>query len=80
MAVQARISAARLQRRIGNVETVLIDAHYEQGCAVARSAADAPEIDCVVRIAHGSRLPVGEFVPVRITGADEHDLEATAVR
>jgi len=76
MAVQARISAARLERRIGETMTVLVDAHDTDGTAIARSAADAPEIDGVVRIAGGGRLPVGEFARATITGAAEHDLHA----
>jgi ribosomal protein S12 methylthiotransferase len=48
--------------------------------AIARSAADAPEIDGVVRIAGGSGLRVGEFAEVAIEGASEHDLVATLVQ
>jgi len=44
--------------------------------ARARSSADAPEIDGVVRIADGGSLKPGQFVKVRITGADAHDLDA----
>ncbi len=44
MAHQANISYARLRQKIGRVETVLIDEVVEEG-AVARSKADAPEID-----------------------------------
>ncbi|MEP7208873.1 MAG: 30S ribosomal protein S12 methylthiotransferase RimO [Casimicrobiaceae bacterium] len=75
MAVQATISAARLQRRIGSVLPVLVDGH-EDGVAIARGPADAPEIDGVVRIADGRALPVGAFAQVRVTAADAHDLEA----
>ena len=75
MAVQARISAARLARRIGTRTTVLVD-EREGGTAVARSAADAPEIDGVVRIADGGNLAPGAFAAVTITAADEHDLAA----
>ena len=53
MAVQARISAARLARRIGATMTVLVDGH-EGKTAIARSAADAPEIDGIVRITGGA--------------------------
>jgi uncharacterized protein with ACT and thioredoxin-like domain len=42
----------------------------------ARSAADAPEIDGIVRIAAGGGLAVGEFARVTITGASRHDLRA----
>ena len=41
---------------------------------IARSAADAPEIDGVVRIEDGGTLHSGSFARVRITAAGEHDL------
>jgi ribosomal protein S12 methylthiotransferase len=41
---------------------------------LARSAADAPEIDGTVAVADGAALAVGEFARVRITGASAHDL------
>jgi ribosomal protein S12 methylthiotransferase len=75
MAAQARISAERLTRRIGETLTALVDGH-EGKTAVARSAADAPEIDGTVRIANGATLPVGSFARVTVTGASEHDLRA----
>jgi ribosomal protein S12 methylthiotransferase len=75
MAVQEKISARRLARRIGTTMTVLVDGH-EGSVAIARSAADAPEIDGVVRIAAGSRLPVGTFGQVAVTSASGHDLAA----
>ncbi len=73
MARQAEISAARLQRRIGRTETVLIDEVVEEG-AVARSQADAPEIDGQVFIDGATQLKVGELVKVELEEADEHDL------
>ena len=73
MSHQAGISAARLRRRIGRTETVLIDEVVEEG-AVARSKADAPEIDGQVFIDGASHLKVGEFVEVELEDADEHDL------
>jgi ribosomal protein S12 methylthiotransferase len=79
MAVQARISAARLQQRVGSVLQVLVDGHDEHGTAVARSAADAPEIDGVVRVRDGQALRTGTFARVEVTAADEHDLEAIAL-
>jgi ribosomal protein S12 methylthiotransferase len=78
MAVQSRISAARLARRVGNTLTVLVDAH-EGKTAIARSAADAPEIDGAVRVGSGARLPVGEFARVTVSGATEHDLSARII-
>jgi ribosomal protein S12 methylthiotransferase len=76
MAAQAKISAQRLRQKIGKTLTVLVD-RVEGGAAIARSAADAPEIDGTVRVANGASLPVGSFARVRVTGAAQHDLEAT---
>jgi ribosomal protein S12 methylthiotransferase len=75
MAVQAEISAAKLQRKIGSTMTVLVDEANAEG-AVARSAADAPEIDGSVLIADGQALKPGQLVEVLIEGASEHDLHA----
>ncbi|MHB1271418.1 MAG: 30S ribosomal protein S12 methylthiotransferase RimO [Rhodanobacter sp.] len=75
MVVQAEISAARLQRKIGRTINVLVDAAGADG-AVARSAADAPEIDGSVLIADGHKLKPGQFVDVVVESADEHDLHA----
>uniref|UniRef100_UPI002622580E 30S ribosomal protein S12 methylthiotransferase RimO n=1 Tax=Dokdonella sp. TaxID=2291710 RepID=UPI002622580E len=73
MEVQAEISASRLARRIGTRQTVLVDEVDEEG-AVARSKADAPEIDGIVRIDDGHALKPGQFAEVEIIHADEHDL------
>ena len=73
MAHQAVISANRLQQRVGNIVTVLIDEVVEEG-AVARSKADAPEIDGQVFIDGATHLNVGDFVEVEIEEADEYDL------
>ena len=75
MAVQAEISAAKLQRKIGRTIKVLVDETGANG-ATARSAADAPEIDGVVHIADGHALKPGQFVDVVVEAADEHDLHA----
>jgi len=75
MAVQAEISAAKLQRKIGSTMTVLVDEANADG-AVARSAADAPEIDGSVLIADGQALKPGQLVEVVIEAASEHDLHA----
>lgn len=74
MEVQARISEQRLQDKIGQRMTVLVDAH-DDGDTIARSPADAPEIDGLVFI-ENQQLPLGEFTEVKITGSSEHDLWA----
>ena len=73
MEKQAEISAARLQRKIGTTVRALVD-HVGKDGAVARTAADAPEIDGVLHIADGHKLKPGQFVDVRVDSADEHDL------
>jgi ribosomal protein S12 methylthiotransferase len=73
MQLQAEISADRLKLKIGKTMKVLIDEVDEEG-AIARSSADAPDIDGVVYINDGQELEVGQMVEVRITDSDEHDL------
>jgi len=79
MHTQARISAARLTKKIGRTLDVLVDA-VDGNTAIARSSADAPEIDGVVRVAGGDKLKVGAFARVVVTGADAHDLDARIER
>ncbi|MDC7718511.1 30S ribosomal protein S12 methylthiotransferase RimO [Vogesella sp. DC21W] len=74
MAVQAEISAARLAARVGRTLTVLVDEIDEEGTAICRSYADAPEIDGLVFIEDADGLSVGDFVQVEIVDASEHDL------
>jgi len=78
MEVQAEISAARLDRKIGTRQTVLVDEVDADG-AIARSKADAPEIDGIVRIDDGQKLKPGQFAEVTVIHADEHDLIARLV-
>jgi ribosomal protein S12 methylthiotransferase len=73
MQAQAAISAARLQRKVGSVQQVLIDAE-EQDRFVGRSTADAPEIDGCVYIKKNKTAKPGDIVAVHIEQADEYDL------
>jgi len=73
MAVQAEISAAKLQRKVGRTIKVLVDEIDADG-AWGRSSADAPEIDGAVRIDDGQLLKPGQFVDVLVEEADAHDL------
>ncbi|MFY0447606.1 30S ribosomal protein S12 methylthiotransferase RimO [Xanthomonas codiaei] len=81
MARQAEISAARLEAKIGSVQQCLVDL-IEDDIAVARSRADAPEIDGLVHIQNGGELglKVGDLVDVEITDSDEHDLFGDALQ
>ncbi len=78
MQAQAAVSGKRLSRLVGRELKVLVDA-VQDGAATARSFADAPEIDGVVRIAAAGRLKAGQFAQVRIRACAEHDLEAELV-
>jgi len=71
----AAISTQRLSARVGRKMRVLVDT-VEKNTAVARSEADAPEIDGVVRIAKAGKLRAGDWAEVEITGADAYDLQA----
>ena len=75
MECAAAISAERLQRRVGARVRVLVDAVDDEG-AIARSAAEAPEIDGIVRIADGAHLTPGQWADVHITATDTYDLQA----
>jgi ribosomal protein S12 methylthiotransferase len=72
MEVQERISAAKLQSKIGTMQTVLVDelVEDEEGNieAIGRTKADAPEIDGVVYLADAEGLNPGDFVEVEIYG------------
>ena len=73
MQLQADISYNRLQAKIGSVQQVIVDGVGEDG-AIARSFADAPEIDGLVYIQDGPQLKAGDLVDVNITDADDYDL------
>ena len=75
MAVQSRISAARLQQRIGQQLEVIIDEVDEDG-AIGRSYADAPGIDGQVYLDGVTGLAPGDALVVEVTDADDHDLWA----
>jgi ribosomal protein S12 methylthiotransferase len=81
MAKQQEISAAKLQRKIGTQMEVLIDEVVEEGL-VARSWADAPEIDGRVFIDAEyldelNDIQPGDKLVVEIIDADEYDMWAT---
>jgi ribosomal protein S12 methylthiotransferase len=75
---QESISAARLRRKVGREIDVLIDSVTPEAM-IARSAADAPEIDGIVHLpgrdAATRALTPGSFARVRVVAAGTHDLE-----
>ena len=75
MELQAQISEEKLADKVGTTQRCLVDA-IDGELAIARSMADAPEIDGLVQIQDGrdAGLKPGDFVDVEIMGSDEHDL------
>lgn len=78
MSLQAEISAQKLTQKIGSTQRVIIDA-IEDDTAIARSYADAPEVDGLVYIENGGHLNVGSFADVEICDSDEYDLYAKLI-
>ena len=73
--VQEDISADKLAARIDSEIEVLVDAVDEEG-VIARSRADAPEIDGLVYLDGFFDAEPGDFLRVRVVDADTHDLYA----
>jgi len=73
MQLQEKISARRLERQVGKTLKVLVDEVKPEG-AMARSAADAPEIDGIVHIEGVGKLAPGDWAQVKVTRSDAHDL------
>ena len=70
-----RISAEKLDAKVGSSIEVLIDAvDSETGGATGRSKADAPEIDGEVHLRDAGGLNPGDIIVAKIEDADEHDL------
>ena len=74
MTLQAKISEDRLRAKVGRQIVAMVDA-IEGAVVVARSTSDAPEIDGVVRVRGMKRAQPGDFVNVRVTSSNAHDLE-----
>jgi ribosomal protein S12 methylthiotransferase len=85
MDIQQNISLAKNQAQVGQILDVLIEGHGEaededgdltgETISVGRSYRDAPEIDGLILVE--GEAPIGEIVPVRITGAMTYDLIGT---
>ena len=75
MEVQEDISAELLAAKIGREITVLVDAVDDEG-TIARSSADAPEIDGLVFVNDYHDCEPGDLIRVTVVDADEHDLYA----
>lgn len=78
MSLQSDISYSYNQSRIGSVERVLVDEVMPDGTLVCRSQYESPDVDGEILV-KGASVPVGEFITVKITGAEEYDLEAERI-
>jgi ribosomal protein S12 methylthiotransferase len=78
MQAQEKVSARRLKTKVGKELRVLVDA-VQGGKALARSTADAPEVDGVVHVESAADLKPGDFACVKISRSDTHDLWGVSV-
>lgn len=78
MSLQSGISYQYNRSRIGSVERVLVDEVMPDGTLVCRSQYESPDVDGEILV-RGGGARVGEFIPVKITGAEEYDLEAERI-
>ncbi len=74
MDAQRSISRAKNQRRVGTRALVFSEGPAEEGGSIARSQAEAPEVDGVIFLKE--KLPAGQFATARITEALDYDLKA----
>jgi ribosomal protein S12 methylthiotransferase len=81
MEIQQEIAFAWAREQVGKELEVIVDRPDPEvpGHVLARSYADAPDIDCMVRL-KGKGLRAGDLVRARVTGADGYDLAGRALR
>ncbi len=78
MSLQSEISYQYNQSRVGSVERVLVDEVMPDGTLVCRSQYESPDVDGEILV-RGGGARIGEFITVKITGAEEYDLEAERI-
>jgi ribosomal protein S12 methylthiotransferase len=78
MDLQQGISFEKNQEKIGGIFKTLID-KKEAGRYIGRTEFDSVEVDNEVIIQTDKKLPIGEFVQVRITKAYDYDLEGELI-
>lgn len=75
MQMQQEIAFQKTQKQIGRVLDVMVEGRLpEDGVYITRTYMDAPEVDGYVFVASNWNLMSGDFLTVKITGADEYDL------
>ena len=75
MTLQSSISLEFNRSRIGSVVDVMVDDRVRD-TLVCRSEYESPEVDGEILVETDADIPVGSYVKVRITDADEYDLKA----
>lgn len=78
MEVQQEISYEKNQEKVGQTYKVLID-KKEAGRYLGRTEFDSVEVDNEVVIQSEQKLPIGDFVQVKITKAYDYDLEGEVI-
>lgn len=86
MSLQSEISLEFNKSRVGSVEKVIVD-DYSDGVYVCRSEFESPEVDGEILVKYDKDVMqnvepyslIGEFIKVKITGADEYDLIAEPI-
>ena len=76
MALQSDVSAERLEQKVGRNLQLLVDGIDENGDAICRSTADAPEIDGTVIVRNACDVKIGEFIQAKVTASGDYDLWA----
>ena len=80
MEVQQEFALGWSAAQVGKTIEVIVDGPDPEvpGHVLARGHADAPDIDCLVRV-KGKGLQAGDLVSVKLTAADDYDLVGRAV-
>ncbi|GAC1449637.1 MAG: 30S ribosomal protein S12 methylthiotransferase RimO [Chitinophagaceae bacterium] len=78
MEIQQDISLEKNQEKLGKTFKVLVD-KKEAGRYIGRTEFDSVEVDNEVVLPHAGKLPMGDFVQVKITKAYDYDLEGEVV-
>jgi ribosomal protein S12 methylthiotransferase len=77
MLLQQGINLKKNILRVGTTERVLIDINTDDKTSIGRSYRDAPEVDNFIRI--DEKLPIGEFIDIKIMEAFEYDVTGESV-
>ena len=77
MRLQQEIAFRKTAARVGSEVEVVVDGRLDASHFAARSYAEAPDVDGIIRLS-GRRFEPGEFLQVRITDSDGYDVEARA--